>query len=212
MKFDRLVDRFGQEPYFDYAAVCLLFPEGEQKIRTALYRLKKSNHLIELRRGLYTLPERYRKSPLTGPTVAGALYSPSYLSERWALSFYGIIPEKTVAYTSVTPRPTKTFHNAFGSFTYRTLKPSLFSGFRQESIMGSAARIATPEKALVDLWYLEAGEWTERRMEAMRFEPRAIATITLVEAVRSASSPRMTRAAQAWLRYADEAAQGTIEL
>ena len=212
MKFDELLDRFNGEAYFDYASVALLFPEGDEAIRTALHRFRKSARLLELRRGLYAFAERYRKVSLTGPVVAGALYPPSYLSERWALSFHGVIPEKTVVYTSVTLRTTKSFDNDWGRFTFRTIKPALFSGFAIEAISGAPVRIATPEKALLDLWHLEAGEWTEARMESMRFEAGAIGTESLVAAAEGSGIPRLRRAAETWKRYAGESMKGRIEL
>ncbi len=212
MKFDELLDRFNGEAYFDYASVALLFPEGDESIRTALYRFRKSARLLELRRGLYAFAERYRKIPLTGPVVAGALYPPSYLSERWALSFHGVIPEKTVTYTSVTPRTTKIFDNAWGHFTFRTLASALFTGFAIETIIGAPVRIATPEKALLDLWHLEEGEWTETRMESMRFEAGAIELEKLVASAESSGIPRLRRAAGAWVRYAGKTMEGRIDL
>ncbi|MGA2545202.1 MAG: hypothetical protein ABSF43_01535 [Rectinemataceae bacterium] len=212
MKFDALLRVFNTEAYFDYSSVALLFPEGDESIRTALYRFKKKGHVIELRRGLYAFAELYRKATLNGPLVAQALYAPSYLSERWALSFYGVIPEKTVVYTSVTPRSTKDFVNAWGRFSYRTLKPTLFTGFATETIGGSKVRIATPEKALLDLWYLEKGDWTETRMESMRFEPGVIAIESLLEAADSSGIPRLERAAATWSNYAAESMKGRIEL
>ena len=212
MKFDELLDRFNTEAWFDYASVALLFPEGDAAIRTSLYRFKKTGRLLELRRGLYAFTERHRKASLTGPSVANALYQPSYLSTLWALSLYGVIPEKAVVYTSVTPRPTKRFENSVGSFVYRSLQPALFSGFISESMMGSPVRIATPEKALLDLMYLEEGEWTEGRMESMRFEPGAISLEPFLAAMDGTGIPRLWRAAAAWKRYALDAQEGRIEV
>jgi len=212
MKFDELLDRFNDEACFDYPSVALLFPESDAAIRTSLYRFKKTGRLLELRRGLYAFPERYRKVTLTGPAVANALYQPSYLSTLWALSFYGVIPEKTVVYTSVTPRQTKRFENSLGSFFYRSLQTSLFTGFGTESIMGTPVRIATPEKALLDLMYLEEGEWTEGRMDSMRFEPGAIALEPFLAAMADTAIPRLMRAADAWKRYAFETQEGRIEV
>jgi predicted transcriptional regulator of viral defense system len=62
-----------------------------------LARLKKTGKVIQLRKGLYNLADRYRKAPLHAPAIAQALCAQSYLSERWALSWYGLIPEKTLA-------------------------------------------------------------------------------------------------------------------
>ncbi|MGO8693366.1 MAG: hypothetical protein ACLQMF_06780 [Rectinemataceae bacterium] len=80
MTFNDLLARFGARPFFDFASIALLFGEREEAVRTALYRFRKSGKLLELRRGLYAFADAYRKAALNGPLLAGALYSPSYLS------------------------------------------------------------------------------------------------------------------------------------
>jgi len=212
MKFEALLESFQKEACFDYASVALLFSEGEESLRTSLYRFRKSGRLVELRRGLYAFAELYRKLPLAGPAVAEALYRPSYLSERWALSFHGVIPEKTIVYTSVSPRTTKRFDNAWGQFVYRSLRQDLFFGYSHESIMQSTVHVASPEKALMDLMYLEPGEWTTERMESMRFESALVDLGAFVTVMESTGLPRLIRAAEAWVRYASESAEGSIEL
>lgn len=212
MDFESLLASFQHEAYFDYASVALLFSEGEQSLRTSLYRFRKRGWVLELRRGLYTFGELYRKAPLSGPTVAEALYRPSYLSERWALSFYGVIPEKALSYTSVSPRATRRFDNAWGHFQYRSIRQELFVGYSTEAIMGGVVHIATPEKALMDLMYLEGGDWNRERMESMRFEASLVDLEAFVTAMRGTGLPRLARAADEWTRYASEATEGSIEL
>jgi hypothetical protein len=134
------------------------------------------------------------------------------LSEFWALSWYGVIPEKTVTFTSVTPRTSRSFDNAWGSFRYRSVKTGLFFGFREELVMGAPVRIAEPEKALLDLWHLEPGEWTAERMESMRFEPGAVDSGRLTEAAARSGMPRLMRAAEAWRAYERDATEGRVEL
>lgn len=212
MRFDDLLDKFGNEPCFDFASSALLFDEPAANIRTALYRFRKTGRLLELRRGVYAFEERYRKIPLPGTTVAGFLYPPSYLSELWALSWYGVIPEKTMVYTSVTTRTTRTFKNSFGRFRYRTLKQSMFHGFETQKVAGEPVRVASPEKALMDFWYLEAGEWSTQRMESMRFEPDAIDTDVLVSMIHGSGIPRLQVIAKAWMEYSEEYTRGRIQL
>ncbi len=212
MKFEDLLDTFGNEPCFDYAAAALLFAEPDAMIRTALYRFRKTGRLLELRRGVYAFADRYRKIPLPGTAVAGFLYPPSYLSEVWALSWYGVIPEKAVLYTSVTPRPTRSFTNSFGRFRYRTVKQAMFFGFETQRVLDGPMLVASPEKALVDLWYLEAGEWSPQRMESMRFEPDAIDTDALRTIIQGLTSPRLNRIVKAWIEYAGESTRGRIQI
>jgi len=45
--------------------------------------------------------------------IANELVSPSYISLETVLSFYSIIPDAVVSYTSVTTKQTKFFKNDF---------------------------------------------------------------------------------------------------
>ena len=128
MRFDELLSQCGTLPWFDYQTVLLLFPEGEESVRTSLYRHRRGGRVIELRRGFYAFAERYRPSSLPAPALAGILHAPSYLSELWALSWHGIIPEKAVIMTSESPKPPATYDNTFGSYRYRSIKQALFWG------------------------------------------------------------------------------------
>jgi hypothetical protein len=210
MRFERLVDTLGLYPYFDLSTLRTLFPEEASTATVQVYRWKRSGRLLELRRGLYALAEPYRRASLHGPAVAEAMYRPSYLSLEWALGWYGLIPEKVVTYTSVSTRETRTFHNALGAFTYRTIKPELFFGHETRRIMDAEVRIAEPAKALVDYWYLETGDWTPARMESLRFDPGALNdSQRLNEIVEAVNRPRIRRALSAWGEYA--AAAGEYE-
>ncbi|MFZ5906293.1 MAG: type IV toxin-antitoxin system AbiEi family antitoxin domain-containing protein [Nitrospirota bacterium] len=210
MKFETLLALFSDQPIFDFASVVVLCGESRESTRVALHRMKKAGRIIELKRGLYAFAAPYRRVPLNAAKLANLLYAPSYLSERWALSWYGVIPEKTVIYTSVTTRPTRSFENAMGNFQYRTIQTTLFGPYRTDTIMSQEIHIASPEKALFDLWYLEHGEWTQARMESHRFEPRNVDTAALRALVTACRLPRLARAMHAWEDYAREAAQGIM--
>ena len=119
---------------------------------------------------MYTLADAYRCSPLSFLQIANEIYKPSCLSDLWALSYYGLIPEKVTSFTSVTTRVTRSFHNLYGAYTYSSLKKNLFWGFVSKKIENIPVWIATPEKALLDHWYLHEGAWTEDRLAEMRFQ------------------------------------------
>lgn len=211
MKFEKLLEVFAAQPYFDYPAVRLYFQdEREHTSRTALSRFVKRGSLLELKRGLYAFSEPYRTRPLNPLQLAQVLYGPSYISELWALSWYGVIPEKVTLITSVTTRATRTFKNNLGEYRYRTIDRRFFHSWQTEEILSEKVRIATPEKALIDLWYLEKGEWTVPRMESMRFEPRII-DIEKLYTLAQNYPPRLIRATKAWAIYAEQTG-GEIQL
>lgn len=209
MKFSELYNAFHTQAWFDLTMVKLLFPlETEQSIRTSLYRFTKEDKIISLKRGIYCFSPLWSKNVLSGHAITSVLYAPSYLSERWALSWYGIIPEKTVMYTSISTRVTRTFDNVFGVFRYRTIQKKLFFGFIKEVIGTGSFFIASPEKALLDLWYLEEGPWNIEHFESWRFNPSKISNQKLLDCAKKFQNKKITDATYQWLEFSTHYDEG----
>lgn len=199
MRLDTAVDLFGAMPFFDLATVVQLTEEPHANVVNQLHRWTRGGKLLSLRRGMYAWADRYRRTPLSPAALANALYSPSYVSGPWALGFYGLIPEGVSAYTSVTTRTPRRFDNPFGTFLYTAIKRSFFFGYRAARIAGAEVVIATPEKALLDLFHLQAGEWDAPRMREMRFQhSEAVDVQHLLAGAHRMGKPRILRAVRAW--------------
>ena len=122
--------------------------------RSNLSRWVKRGYLSKLRQDWYAFSD-LKGNPETARYVAQHIYTPSYISLHYALSFYGIIPEVVTDITCVTSNRTTTYSNDFGHFSYQTVKPALFFGFRQMPLSPRGSYLlAFPEKAIVDLLYL----------------------------------------------------------
>jgi len=223
MKFNDVVRFFGDRAWFDFEMVHLISGEASACVHTELYRWRESGKLIELRRGLFTLAEPWRHEAIDGAALAGALYPPSYLSGAWALRRYGLLPVGAEAgapagtgdsggleggqpeFNSVTARPAKVFDNAFGRFYYTTFPRDLLFGTRTEAIGGRPVRVACPEKALLDYWFIEGGEWDEERIERAGFARGGFGggplDLERLEALAArAGRPRLARATGALMR------------
>ncbi len=213
MRFENLLTLLEGRAWFDLASAAQLSGQTGSGLVAQLHRWCKVGKLVPLRRGMYALSEAYRRVPISPAQLANEIYSPSYLSTYWALGFHGLIPEKTVAYTSVTSRTPKTFANDFGTFTYRHVKPDFFFGYRRVEIDGVAVLLAEPEKALLDLWHLEPGEWTSARLAEMRFQNmEMVDSNRLEEFAGRFGSPRLMEALRCWHGVVAEEQQGTVEL
>ena len=153
MKYDDFLKLIGQIPV---VSPKLLAKKGldHKYIRVQFSRWVRSGKLIRLRRGFYVLPEKYRKIQLFEPYMANQLKNPSYLSLEKALEFHGVIMEAVHVHTSVTTKRPNSYKTAFGEFDYRHLKTPLFWGYLPVTLNKQTAYIATPEKALLDLVYL----------------------------------------------------------
>jgi predicted transcriptional regulator of viral defense system len=213
MRFIDLVRLLGNEAWFDLATLVQMTGEGRSHLLTQLHRWCAGGRLVSLRRGLYAFAPEFRRREVNPAALAEAIYGPSYLSLHWALGYYGIIPEKVVTFTSVTSRTTKRFENAFGAYGYRHVKPAIFGGYRRVRIADSAILLARPEKALLDLWYLESGPWTPERMAGMRFQnPDVIDAMELRSGAERIDSPRIHAALDAWHEFVQSEREGTVLL
>jgi len=138
--------------------------------RNNLTRWCRKGLLTKLRNQYYAFPE-YRQMPDFSRYVANRIYTPSYISLHSALSFYGMIPEEVVQLTSVTTLKTAKFQNDFGTFHYQNVKTPLFFGYEIKTMQnGRGLLFATPEKALLDLLYLNPFYKTEQDMEELRLD------------------------------------------
>jgi predicted transcriptional regulator of viral defense system len=156
MKFEELLDIVRDEPVF--ASGLLLAGDVDPvDIRRQLSRWVTSGKLVQLRRGLYALASPYRKAIPHPFFVANRLVPGSYVSLQTALAAAGLIPEYTPVVTSVTAGRPGDWHTPLGRFSYRHIQPSFLFGYHQTVLDGNQqAFVALPEKALLDLVYLEA--------------------------------------------------------
>lgn len=138
--------------------------------RNNLTRWINKGLLIRLKQGYYTFPE-YKNTPGFSHYIANKIYNPSYVSLHTALSFYGMIPEAVIQITSVTSLKTAVYKNEFGEFTYKTIKKELMFGYDlKKQSDGRTIKIANPEKALLDLFYLYSFYDSVEEMQALRFD------------------------------------------
>lgn len=155
MKFASLLTQVGDLPFFSSS---LLHAGGVSpaRLQKQLSRWVENEKIIQLRRGLYTLAEPYRKEDPHPFTLANQLVAPSYVSLQSALAYYELIPETVTNVTSITSRKrTGTVATPFGQFSYHSFQPDLFSGFRlAQETPTQGFFLARPEKALFDLIYL----------------------------------------------------------
>jgi len=137
---------------FDYQRLKDIFKDYRYS-RNKISKLLKSGEIVALKSGLYVLSAQFGRS-LVSEQVANLLYGPSYVSLDYALSRYGLIPEKVFCVTSVCLGRIKNYDTAIGRFSYQQLKPSYYSlAYIRYSMDNAAYLMATAEKALCDKLY-----------------------------------------------------------
>ncbi len=135
---------------------------------TKIKRMVNAGELFVVKRGLY---ETDRLCPPA--YLSGVIYGPSYLSFEYALSVYGLIPERVEVFTAATFRKnrSKKFSNDFGIYTYHDIPDSAYPyGITIRNEGEYSWLIATPEKALCDLLHVKQGVKEASELEGLLFE------------------------------------------
>jgi len=139
-----------REDVFDYLQLTEAL-SSYGNVWSKITRLLSGGEIIRLKKGLYAFPEPLRKAPLNPCMIANMLYGPSYVSCDYALSYYGLIPEKVELVTSMTTGRPREFKTPAGTYQYIQHRSHDYAcGIRMEKAAGSSFLIAEPEKAVYD--------------------------------------------------------------
>lgn len=170
MVFGELLEIVGSEPVFE-TGLLLAGDVDPQGIRRQLSRWTDAGRLYQLRRGLYALAPPFQKDRPHPFLVANRLVLGSYVSLQSALAYYGLIPEAVPVTTSVTSDRPGRWDTPLGAYEFRHLQTDLMIGYRWLEVAGREfAYVARPEKALLDLIYLEPEADSLRYLEELRLQ------------------------------------------
>ena len=197
MKFIAFYQAFRDQTIFSTQAIESVFPGYDRKI---LVNWQAKGHLLKVRNNWYAFTDRsFGQDDLY--LIANKIYSPSYISLQSALSHYGLIPEGVFRITSVSTLKTAEFETPLGYFSYRTIKPDYFFGYRlirqQGGHLAAWYKIATPEKAILDHLYFHPQYCDESDFEGLRlnwevFRER-VSLSALTDYLAYVDSPALTR-------------------
>jgi predicted transcriptional regulator of viral defense system len=180
--------------------------KGYGSPKSKLTTMIKSGEVIQVRRGLYIPGGNVSYSV---KTLANKIYGPSYISFEYALSYYGLIPERVENVTSAifNKNKNKTFTTPLGAFIYRSIPaaayPRNFVLLKEE---GHPFFIATKEKALCDTLYryraiTDYSHFTRLIMEDLRIDPDALKDFNrdVIEGLRTSYKRRIITLFASWM-------------
>jgi len=141
-----------------------------------LVRWQSKGYILRLRNRWYVFNDADSHENIEW-LAANLIYAPSYISLHTALSWYNLIPEMIVSTTSVSTRKTNKFSTPLGNFYYHRIRPELFGfGYVLENMDATAKEtrnsrkimVATPQKAILDFFYINNFYSSEKDMEDLR--------------------------------------------
>ncbi len=208
MRFEELLVTVGEEPLFE-TGLLLAGDVDPADVRRQLSRWVKAGRLYQLRRGLYSLAPPYQKVRPHPYLVANRLVPGSYLSLQAALSHFGLIPEAVFVMTSVTAGRPGRWETPLGTYDYRHLQKEILTGFRRLVLPGGQeALVATPEKALLDLVYLEPEGDSPAYLAELRLQNMDVLNLDeLRRLAEDLGKPKLRRAAERVVKLAETEAR-----
>ncbi len=172
MEFEALLDLVGDDPLFE-SSLLLSGDVNPNQVRVQLARWVNTGRIYQLRRGLYALAPPYQKIKPHPFFIANHLQRASYISLQSALAYYGLIPDVVNMTTSVTTGRPERLETPLGVFAYHHMKTSLLFGYEKRQLDGQNVRLASPEKALLDLAYLQTVPSPAEFLEGLRLQNTA---------------------------------------
>ena len=170
---------------FDYQALMDVL-QGYEHPRDKITALLRQRVIIRVKKGIYVFGEKYSRGPFSREVLANMIYGPSYVSLDYALHYYGLIPERVEAVTSVTSGRGRRFYTPVGLFIYRTIPLRAYPiGVDQVQMEGGRPfLIATPEKNLADKIHDDRGtgirtqeEMKDYLLRDLRVDPGSLAKL-----------------------------------
>ncbi|NTW84513.1 MAG: hypothetical protein HGB36_14370 [Chlorobiaceae bacterium] len=182
MRLEQKLRTFGSVPFTHGTLLSIL--ETYRSPNDKIVRMIDDGMLQPIRKGLYTVSPEISGVPISLPLVANLLYGPSYVSMDYALSHYGIIPERVIEVTSMTTKRGKVYDLPIGRFSYTHSQPRLYSiGIKRiENPDQTGYLMASPEKALCDklIFTRNLNIQSQRALKALLFDDLRIDEDALV--------------------------------
>lgn len=150
---ENLIVKYGQ-----IVTSAQIFSEAEKfwdykQAKNLVTKLVKNGWLIRIKRGLYAISDLSSRGFLSlSPYVAANLLNhQSYVSFESALQHYGMFDQLVGKTISISLIQYKSVKLAGMEYSFVKTKPEYYFGWQNVPIDSRTARIATPEKALIDI-------------------------------------------------------------
>jgi len=136
-------------PLFETRDLAALLGVADSSATRAATRLSNSGAIIKLARGKWAMTRNVNR--LAIPEHLASPF-PAYVSLQSALYYHGMISQIPAVTYAVSLARTRPYDTPIGTFSIHHVGPGFFFGFELDR--SGAAKIAIPEKALVDIFYL----------------------------------------------------------
>lgn len=159
---EKLIVKHGQIVTTSYIFAEVQNQLGLQQTKNLITKLVKNGWLIRVKNGLYVISDLSGRGflSLSSYLVAGLLVKDSYVSFEFALQYHGMFDQLINKVGSVSLKKFKTVSLNNTEYYFVQTKKELFFGWQDVVIDNKSVRIATAEKALIDMVDFHKSKYT----------------------------------------------------
>jgi predicted transcriptional regulator of viral defense system len=134
----------------------------QRQVKKVIAQLVKNGWLVRMKRGLYAISNFSNRGflSLSPYLVANLLVQESYVSFESALAHHGMFDQLTSTIISIAATQYKTVQLQGTVYSYVRANRNYFFGWQEVSLDGRLVRIATAEKALVDIIHFHKSKYS----------------------------------------------------
>lgn len=134
----------------------------QQRTKKVIVKLAHNGWLIRVKRGLYAISDLSNRGflSLSPYAVAHLLVKDSYVSFESALAYHGIFDQLTNKTISISQLQYKTVPLQSVEYSFVKVLDKWFFGWEEVMIDNQTARVATAEKALIDMIQFHKSKYT----------------------------------------------------
>jgi len=164
IKYIDFAETFRARPLFSIKDIRKAYPDFQKR---RLYEWQKKGYLVNISKGYYIFSSLKPDERLLF-YIANKIRPCSYVSLETALAYYQLIPENVFSVTSVSTKKTIVLKSKLAGFIYKKISPDIFFGYDLIRDGDRSFRLAKPEKAFIDYFYLNPDLKSESAFEALR--------------------------------------------
>jgi predicted transcriptional regulator of viral defense system len=138
-----------KQPVLQTRDVAAYFNISVNHANKLLTRIADAGQIIRIKHGVWMFPDI---EPLLLPCLLTAPF-PTYISLQSALYYHGMISQIPNMIYAISLSRTRTYQTVISNVSIHHVQPAFFFGY-QNINNNDLLRIATPEKALIDIFYL----------------------------------------------------------
>ena len=150
---ENLIVKYGQIATYDQICKEAEGYRDNKQVKNLITKLVNNGWLIRIKRELYAISDLSTRGylSLSPYVIANLLENESYVSFESALQQYGMFDQLTNRVDSVSLKMHKSVKLSGIKYGFIKTKPEYYLGWNEIQIENNVARVATPEKALIDI-------------------------------------------------------------